>query len=147
MNVLVVLAAVLACVASESIAFKNCTKVTNPGSAASVSLSPCTSQPCNFKKGDTVIVTIDFTAQETSSTLKATVYGIVFGIPVPFPLPNPDACTNSNITCPIQKGQSYTYSSNFKVLDEYPDINVIVMWRLDGAVNDVCFTFPMSISG
>ncbi|CAG5119328.1 unnamed protein product [Candidula unifasciata] len=131
-------------VSAEVIQFKDCLPSEGvTGHATSVELSPCTSQPCNFKHGQTVNVKITFTANNDTPTLKSTVYGIVFNVPVEFPLPNADACSNSGLTCPIQKGQTYTYSSSFDVKDSYPQIELVVMWKLQGASsNEVCFTFP-----
>jgi Niemann-Pick C2 protein len=133
---------------AESTAYKDCPSTEGAiGHATSFELSPCTSEPCNFKHGETVNVKITFTAGNDSNTLKSTVYGYVVGIPVSFPLPNSNGCSNSGITCPIKKGQTYTYNSSFQVLNTYPQITLVVMWKLDGATsNEVCFTFPMSIN-
>ncbi|RUS80550.1 hypothetical protein EGW08_011690 [Elysia chlorotica] len=135
----------LASAASETINYKDCPNG-DYAHATSVRISPCPSQPCSFKHGETVNVEIDFSPRNSSDTLASKVYGIVAGIPVPFPLPNPDACKDSAITCPITEGQVLTYKSSFDVLPTYPKINVIVMWQLEaGKSNQACFTFPMSI--
>ncbi|KAH9502302.1 NPC intracellular cholesterol transporter 2 a [Bulinus truncatus] len=82
-----------------------------------------------------------------SDVLASKVFGIVADIPVNFPLPNPDGCKDSGVNCPLVKGQTYTYTSSFDVLNLYPQITLVVMWKLEGATgNFVCFTFPMSIS-
>ncbi|KAK0056927.1 dnaJ subfamily C member 13 [Biomphalaria pfeifferi] len=140
---------------AEPIAYKDCPG-DNLGHATAVTLSPCNQQPCTFKHGDKpctlkhgdkVTVTITFNAANDTSILHSKVFGIVADIPVPFPLPNQDGCRDSGINCPITKGQTYTYTSSFDVLPTYPQITLVVMWKLEGATgNFVCFTFPMSIS-
>ncbi|GFO11960.1 epididymal secretory protein e1 [Plakobranchus ocellatus] len=134
-------------VASETIEYKDCPKATGDfAHATAVRISPCPTQPCSFKHGETVHVEIDFTPRNNSDTLKSEVFGIISGIAVPYPLPNPDACKDSNINCPISPGQALTYKSSFDVRDSYPKIQVIVMWQLNaGKTNQVCFTFPMAI--
>ncbi|XP_059163712.1 NPC intracellular cholesterol transporter 2-like [Physella acuta] len=132
---------------AEPIQYKDCPNG-NYYHASAVELSPCQTQPCTFKHGDTVTVKISFDAADDTAALQSKVFGIVEGIPVPFPLPNPDGCKDSGITCPLVKGQSYVYTSSFKVLDTYPKIDLVVMWQLNSANdgNQVCFTFPMSIA-
>jgi len=146
MNVLAVMFTLLAAVSSESIIYKNCTEP-NMFGVSSVEMSPCPSQPCNFKKGTKVNVKFTFTAQEDSGSLEARVYGLIQGIPISYPLPNHDACKDLGVSCPIKKGKTYTYSSSFDVLKSYPAIRVIVEWKLDGdRGNNACFMFPMMIS-
>ncbi|BFZ07973.1 hypothetical protein BsWGS_11011 [Bradybaena similaris] len=142
------LATVLLIVSVEAIDFKDCPQSQGvTGHATSVDLTPCSAQPCNFKHGQTVNVKITFTAGNDSPSLNSTVYGYVLGIPVAFPLPNDNACINSGIMCPIKKGQTYTYSASFDTKPSYPEITLVVMWKLEGAgSNEVCFTFPMSIN-
>lgn len=56
------------------------------------------------------------------SKVTAVVHGIVMGIEMPFTLPNPDGCLNSGITCPVQKGSNYEYSTTLPVLKQYPKV-------------------------
>jgi Niemann-Pick C2 protein len=51
------------------------------------------------------------------------VHGIVAGVPVPFPLPNPNACTDSGLTCPLTAGTSYAYHVALPIKDEYPSVS------------------------
>ncbi|CAL1541848.1 unnamed protein product [Lymnaea stagnalis] len=136
----------LALASAEKIAFKPCPG-DNLGQATSVELSPCPSQPCTFSHGSTVTVVIEFTAVNDSTVLDSRVYGIVETVPVEFPLPNGDGCKDSGIACPLVKGQSYKYTSSFPVLNTYPVISLVVMWKLQAiSGNLVCFTFPLSIT-
>lgn len=54
--------------------------------------------------------------------VSAVVHGIVMGIEMPFNLPNADGCSNSGITCPINKGANYEYSTTLPVLKSYPKV-------------------------
>jgi len=140
-------AIVLSTVTCEQITYKDCRRDHGHAHAMDVQMSPCPSMPCVFEKGMNVNVTISFTAQHDSPTLAAKVYGIILGLDIPYPLPQGDACQNSNIQCPIVKGQRYTYHGTFPVLEAYPKIDVLVRWKLIVAhhVDETCFTFPMSI--
>ncbi|EDW45571.1 GM16844 [Drosophila sechellia] len=39
---------------------------------------------------------------------------------MPFPLSNPDACVDSGLKCPLEKGESYRYTATLQVLKSYP---------------------------
>jgi ML domain len=51
------------------------------------------------------------------------VYGVIARIDIPFPLPNPNACSNSNVACPVQAGQLYKYQNYIFVKEEYPSVS------------------------
>jgi len=59
---------------------------------------------------------------EDATGLKMLVYGHIAGVDVPFPLDNPDACKDSNITCPIKKDQAYGYRNVIFVKTSYPSV-------------------------
>lgn len=44
------------------------------------------------------------------------------GVPMPFPLKNPDACTDSGLTCPLNKDVDYAYVQTLQVLKVYPKV-------------------------
>jgi len=54
------------------------------------------------------------------------VYGHIAGVDVPFPLDNPDACKDSNITCPIHKNQAYSYRNVIFVKTSYPSVRTVL---------------------
>lgn len=41
-----------------------------------------------------------------------------------------DACSNSNITCPVEPGNVYYYTQTVHVLPEYPAVDLQVNWLL-----------------
>jgi hypothetical protein len=55
--------------------------------------------------------------------VKADVHGVIQGLPVPWPLHDPDACHLSGLTCPLQPGNNYHYTSNIQVLKSYPRVS------------------------
>jgi hypothetical protein len=57
------------------------------------------------------------------NSVKADVHGIIQGLPVPWPLHDPDACHSSGLTCPLQPGNNYHYTSNIEVLKSYPKVS------------------------
>ena len=58
------------------------------------------------------------------------VYGHIAGVDVPFPLDNPDACKDSNITCPIKNNQAYGYRNAIFVKTSYPSVSYFSWWLL-----------------
>lgn len=61
-------------------------------------------------------------ADEDANALNMLVYGEIAGVDVPFPLDNPDACKDSNITCPVKKNQAYSYRNVIFVKTAYPSV-------------------------
>lgn len=56
--------------------------------------------------------------------MKTIVHGIISGVEMPFPLQNPDACVDSDLACPLQKGTNYAYMQTLQVLKIYPKVRV-----------------------
>ncbi|XP_035706326.1 ecdysteroid-regulated 16 kDa protein isoform X1 [Folsomia candida] len=120
---------------------------TDCGSVASiqnVEVIPCDSDVCNLKTGTNVTININFTPKADIAKLTAVVHGVVAGVPMPFHFPQVNACQNSNITCPLQSGQGYSYSVKLPVLGSYPKIKVVVKWELKDATGKdvVCVEIP-----
>jgi Niemann-Pick C2 protein len=61
-----------------------------------------------------------------NDNLKMLVYGHIAGVDVPFPINNPNACKDSNITCPIVQGNSYSYRNVIFVKTEYPSVRLVL---------------------
>ena len=62
-------------------------------------------------------------ADEDTSSLTAVVHGVIAGIRVPFPLDNPNACSNCNVSCPVQKETQYEYVASIDVKNSYPQVS------------------------
>lgn len=69
------------------------------------------------------------------------------GLDVPFKLPNPNACVDSNLECPLKKGNVYTYDASFPVLKIYPKLDVEVKYELKNSEGKdiVCVLIPVKI--
>ncbi|KAF7251586.1 NPC intracellular cholesterol transporter 2 [Varanus komodoensis] len=112
-----------------------------------VNVSPCPKQPCILHKGDTYTVNVTFTSKIDSPGCQAKVFGEMFGVDVPFPLDQPDGC-KSGINCPIQAGHTYSYLTKLPVKSEYPNIKLVVMWKLESNnVQFFCWKIAAQISG
>jgi len=118
------------------------------GTCKTMSIEPCSSQPCELKKGTNVTFSVTFSPTAAATTLTSEVYGIIANVPVKFPLPNPNGCLNSGLQCPLVAGQTYTYSDNLYILPLYPALNLVVKWSLlDDAKNPIfCVVVPAKIS-
>jgi len=125
---ILIAAALASCCQSIDVKFKDCGS--QVGVVSSVSVEPCSAQPCKLPKGKNYTIGVTFTSAETTSLLHSKVYGTVLGLKVPFSLPQADGCTDSGITCPVQKGKQYTYTSTLPLSQSYPNVKVLVEWDL-----------------
>nr|KAG5700889.1 hypothetical protein BaRGS_012296 [Batillaria attramentaria] len=119
------------------------------GKVISVSYNgTCIDKKVMLKQKTYAGITIEFQSNEVTPTLKTVVHGVVAGLPVPFPVENPDACKGSNVTCPLQSGKTYTYSSVIYVSPSYPQITVVVKWELqdEDGKDEVCIALPAEIT-
>ncbi|XP_004612341.1 NPC intracellular cholesterol transporter 2 [Sorex araneus] len=129
---------------AEPVNFKDCGSAT--GLIKEVNVSPCPSQPCKLHKGQSYSVNATFTSNTDSQNSTALVHGILLGVAIPFPIPEPNGC-KSGITCPIQKGQTYSYLNKLPVKSEYPSIKLVVKWELqdDKHQSLFCWEIPVQI--
>lgn len=67
------------------------------------------------------MINFSLVSVDQCTKVSAVVHGIVMGIEMPFNLPNSDGCS-SGLTCPIQKGTNYEYSTTLPVLKSYPKV-------------------------
>lgn len=118
------------------------------GTPTNVYVQGCPSAgTCGLHKGHNVSFGIDFTSKEDASGLKMLVYGEIARVDVPFPLDNPDACKDSNITCPIKKNQAYSYRNHIFVKTSYPSLTLIVKMKLVDQSGGViaCVVIPVKL--
>lgn len=141
----VIAVTVLAICTAEPIEFKTCANADK--TIDSVDINPCPKQPCEFKHGMNVTVTVNFTAPTASSQVTSEIFGIVLGIPVKFAMPNSNGCKDSGLQCPLASSKPYSYVQFFAVIPSYPLISLDVQWDLkdENGKYEFCFVFPMMI--
>ena len=127
--------------------FENCTNDPLHISAITVDVTPCSKEPCVFKKGTNVTCTISFTPTELVSNGTLKVYGILGGVPIPFPLPNPNACSDHGLTCPLKSEVPVELTITLPVKSEYPSVTVVAEFELEDqdSNNVFCFKIPVKI--
>ncbi|XP_050407691.1 NPC intracellular cholesterol transporter 2 [Patella vulgata] len=130
-------------ISATPVVYKDCGSV--KGSINSIDVSSCATEPCQFRRGTNISVTINFKANEAVTGATTVVHGIIAGVRVPFPVPS-DAC--KNMACPIASGASVSYTNVVFVQPVYPEIQLVVQWEVkDQAGNDlVCFVIPVQIT-
>lgn len=66
---------------------------------------------------------------------------------VPFKLPNQNACVESGLECPLEKGKVYKYKASFPVLKIYPKLDVEVKYELKNSkkIDIICVLIPVKI--
>uniref|UniRef100_A0A8D0HMQ7 NPC intracellular cholesterol transporter 2 n=1 Tax=Sphenodon punctatus TaxID=8508 RepID=A0A8D0HMQ7_SPHPU len=130
---------------AEPLKFLDCGS--KDGSISEVNVSPCPVQPCLLHKGVNYSVNVTFSSKIESQGSQAKVYGEMLHVDIPFPLEQPDGC-KCGITCPIEKGRSYSYLNKLPVKSEYPSIKLIVKWELldDEGQMLFCWKIPVQIT-
>ncbi|KAL0273769.1 UNVERIFIED_CONTAM: hypothetical protein PYX00_006372 [Menopon gallinae] len=121
-----------------------------------VSLSSCDALPCKLKRKSTVSVELKFSPEHNVQTLKNSVHADILGVPFPFIGVDGssvcgkifDAKTGAKVDCPLSKDGEYVYKDEFKVLEVYPKIKVVVNWSLKDQTNNAvaCFQVPARIT-
>ncbi|XP_049310918.1 NPC intracellular cholesterol transporter 2 homolog a [Bactrocera dorsalis] len=119
------------------------------GSFTKVIISDCdtTKNECILKRNTTASITINFALNEIASKITTVVHGKVMGVEMPFHLQNPDACVDSGLKCPLEKGETYEYKATLPVLKAYPKVNVLVKWELQDQNSEdiICVQIPAKI--
>ena len=89
-----------------------------------MSIEPCTEQPCNLVKGQAYAIAINFQPTNVVKTLAVKVHAYVFNVPVPYTIDKPDACKDSGLTCPLASGAESNYEYALKLATTYPDVSI-----------------------
>ncbi|XP_054087450.1 NPC intracellular cholesterol transporter 2 homolog a [Zeugodacus cucurbitae] len=147
-NLVFLLFAITACTSVVyGLQFTDCGSKT--GSFTKVLVSDCdtTKNECILKRNTTASITINFALNEVASKITTVVHGKVLGVEMPFHLQNPDACVDSGLKCPLEKGETYEYKATLPVLKAYPKVNVLVKWELQDQNNEdiICVQIPAKI--
>ncbi|XP_005187474.1 NPC intracellular cholesterol transporter 2 homolog a [Musca domestica] len=131
----------------NALQFTDCGSKTGKFTKVSVSDCDTTKNECILKRNSTVSITIDFSLAEDVKAIQTVVHGKVMGVEMPFHLQNPDACVDSGLKCPLDKGETYEYTASLPVLKAYPKVNVMVKWELKDQNNEdiVCVEIPAKI--
>ncbi|XP_013783187.1 epididymal secretory protein E1-like [Limulus polyphemus] len=112
-----------------------------------VRVTPCDKEPCKIPKRSSVLMEVDFIANQNSTKPKLSIEAKITDVYLPFPNLKPDGCNGKNLQCPLLKGKSYTFQYNLEVLPYYPTITALAKWNLTGDdEKDIfCFLAPVSI--
>ncbi|KAH3852272.1 NPC intracellular cholesterol transporter 2-like [Dreissena polymorpha] len=116
------------------------------GTVHSILLEPCNHEPCDIHLGQTYTARINFTANENSHTATNKCKGEIAGSWVDFPVTPSNAC-GTGITCPIHKGETYTYTASVTCPTDAPSVRMVGQWSVldDRGQNMICFNFPLQI--
>ncbi|XP_017461823.1 PREDICTED: epididymal secretory protein E1-like, partial [Rhagoletis zephyria] len=109
----------------------------SPGKIQSVSVEPCSAEPCTVKNGDDVSVATNFISTHDTSddcVLKASVL-ISGGWYEIFSEP---AC-GGDVDCPLKTGQTYTLTKSLHVSDKLSKGLQTTKWKLicNGAADEI----------
>lgn len=83
------------------------------GEIEKIQINPCVKEPCNFKAGDRVNVTVDFVANH--DTKKVSLYGTLrtggfFNYEIPYLGVDHEACGENKLPCPLISGKRYNFT-------------------------------------
>ncbi|KAJ8045212.1 NPC intracellular cholesterol transporter 2 [Holothuria leucospilota] len=131
---------------SKTTKFKDCGS--KESKVSSVDISPCSTSPCEIVSGKNSSIDVTFTETAAADNLTAKAYGSIAGVKVPYPLPNPEACKNSNLTCPLKTGTKYFYTATLSVPKGLPKVDVVVELQLIAGDDKLvmCIDFPVTVS-
>ncbi|XP_022332487.2 NPC intracellular cholesterol transporter 2-like [Crassostrea virginica] len=130
---------VACCATADVINVKDCGSVS--GVINQVDITPCPSEPCQFKKGVNATMQVEFTPKVDSEKYTSVLHGIIGGVPVPFPL------NQGLISGPIKANSKIVYKNSLKVEQSYPKISLIAKLEIRDENNKdlVCFVWPAQI--
>ncbi|XP_052768221.1 NPC intracellular cholesterol transporter 2-like [Mya arenaria] len=118
------------------------------GTVHSIYLGPCEHEPCQITAGQTYNATINFTANENTPTATNECQGEIAGAWVDFPVKPINAC-GYGVTCPIVKGETYTYTASVTCPADVNSMRMVGKWMVKDDMNRdiICFAFPLVIKG
>ncbi|GFY10669.1 NPC intracellular cholesterol transporter 2 [Trichonephila clavipes] len=131
-------------VLSKEIKFEPC-----GGQVKSVSVEPCSTEPCEIPKGASAFINVHCLSNTKAEKLRLSVWADVAGIELPYPGMKRDACKGKNITCPIAENQDLHYVQKFEVKKFFPSVQTKARFNLK--TNDdqdkviCCFIAPVSV--
>ncbi|XP_015171541.1 PREDICTED: protein NPC2 homolog [Polistes dominula] len=120
-----------------------------------VKISGCETPPCILKKKNRISIEETFVPEKDAEQLLTSVHATLLGIDLPFiGVDGMNACdniydaNNNKVSCPLKKGTTYVYKTEFPILNIYPKVDLIVYYALRNG-NDIvsCFTVPAKITG
>ncbi|THD18320.1 Epididymal secretory protein E1 [Fasciola hepatica] len=127
--------------------FKDCgSKV---GSALTVNIEPCDTNPCTLYKGENATIEIGFNANKNFSDATVSVHGIIAHVPVPFPLHDSSVCHFVQPSCPLTpENNPYAYKFALPIETSYPSIRLVIRWEFKDQDNEdiICVEFPAQLS-
>ncbi|XP_054933456.1 NPC intracellular cholesterol transporter 2-like [Dermacentor andersoni] len=127
---LVVVAAAMASTgsAADSVAFKDC----GHGNVRRVKILGCKKQPCHVKIGSRVTFEASFIAPFTTSSAVNDIGAYIERHRFQLPEPHVDACASGHISpsCPMRKGQVYSYRYTLPVREIYPATPATIEYKL-----------------
>ncbi|KAI3416438.1 hypothetical protein GPALN_014503 [Globodera pallida] len=114
------------------IRYKNCKSQFEVLSVA-ITTNCSSTDRCHFSRGSVLAIQIVFKPNRRVESLQTAVWahlGDARGALARFHIDNENACADSNITCPVEPGQTYWYTQPVRILAEYPTAEVQVNWLL-----------------
>nr|XP_037278871.1 NPC intracellular cholesterol transporter 2-like isoform X2 [Rhipicephalus microplus] len=117
------------------------------GTVKSVLIEPCSSEPCAIKRGDTARISMKFTSDQHSRTLRVGISAVLEDdLELRLPTTDTDGCRRRGIQCPIQQGADYTFKYDLEVKPIYPRLNTTAKLKLTGEKGTAaCVSFPVRL--
>ncbi|XP_063602301.1 NPC intracellular cholesterol transporter 2-like [Penaeus indicus] len=119
------------------------------GSDVVLSVENCELPPCLMERGSTYSVNIQFTSSQTSDVLTIAASANLAGVNVPWPGIDTDGCKQlegGSNPCPYSAGSRIDWTMPVEVLNEYPALSTVVMFKLKDADGDpeTCVVDPVT---
>ncbi|TGZ71696.1 hypothetical protein CRM22_002501 [Opisthorchis felineus] len=130
---------------TDAVTFRDCGS--EGARVTAVEITPCQIEPCVLRRGVEYVVRITFTASTNVNTRGFRAQGRVNFQPMLVPLPPNGVCTFVSPHCPIEAGESYTYSYSGAVPPDFSLGVTTLRWELlDGTgAPFVCIEIPVRV--
>ncbi|XP_052766624.1 NPC intracellular cholesterol transporter 2-like [Mya arenaria] len=115
------------------------------GTIHSIQLEPCHNEPCHITEHTTYTGTVNFTSGINSQTATNKATAEIVGAWPAFTVGQPNACGHG-ITCPVVKGETYTYTVSVTSPEFKSHARSVAKWMVEGDNTDefiICFAFPV----
>ena len=134
----------------KTVKFDICNKdKEDAASIASVDITPCTTDPCEFKVGKNVSTTVVFTPKKRINGGKLEIFGILgpFTIKIKLPKEESNVCEHHNIKCPLEAGEEQKFIMSLVVKSYFPPAEVTIRADVLDENNEkvVCIQFKAKI--
>lgn len=116
--------------------YKDCGSGLSKVASFTIGNCPDGKKPCEIKRGSNSWVEVKFIPYTRSKNLTCQLLAVLMDDPIEWEVKRPDACKNSGISCPLLKGQKYTYYNELIIDESIPLVELPFRFVLKNENNE-----------